>query len=339
MPRRAVKEFRFPPISIAPKSSEPRRGSISRQESSMGRRCNCGGCGGRPSVASFASLLAGNDKKRRPFCDDTKNSKCDQDAIKFIWGCDNRTSGPTSLETIKSTPPWQHIGQTSTGGTGCLIASTFVLTAAHAIVGGDGLPYSDKMVFSAGFSNGKCALGSRWVNRAWIPTQYKKGSSKEVKCYDWGIVRIDSEIATPSMAFDAIPVADIKAKPIFSVGYPGSLTQIMWSTGANQKVIDDFEDPQGGGLLRTTLDGEGGQSGSPVYIFQGNTRVIVGVLVGAPNCAEGANWVALINDDVRGKIKAVIDTGTTPEGLKHFVFKTDVLPPGCGTTDVLETGF
>jgi hypothetical protein len=230
MPRRAVKEFRFPPISIAPKSSEPRRGSISRQESSMGRRCNCGGCGGRPSVASFASLLAGNDKKRRPFCDDTKNSKCDQDAIKFIWGCDNRTSGPTSLETIKSTPPWQHIGQTSTGGTGCLIASTFVLTAAHAIVGGDGLPYSDKMVFSAGFSNGKCALGSRWVNRAWIPTQYKKGSSKEVKCYDWGIVRIatreaglvllrpSDEAAVEGVAEAGRAVAGVAGVEVFAAG-------------------------------------------------------------------------------------------------------------------------
>jgi hypothetical protein len=74
-----------------------------------------------------------------------------------------------------------------------------------------------------------------------------------------------------------------------------------------------------------------------VYVFQGQTRVIVGVMVGAPNCDGGVNWVDYINDDVLGRIHDLMDGALNPSGMKSFTFSTPLHPPAvCGTSsDVL----
>ncbi len=83
----------------------------------------------------------------------------------------------------------------------------------------------------------------------------------------------------------------------YSIGYPyDKPTGTVWSTGSSafgpspNRWLDGGES----GLMELDTDGVGGQSGSPVYVFDNGVRKVIGVLIGSPisACQDGHIWAS-----------------------------------------------
>src|SRR5690606_35211866 len=95
-----------------------------------------------------------------------------------------------------------HVGWLSTGGTGTVISSRFVLTAAHNLVTNGGMA-KDSIAFSPGLTLKKCAYPAQWSTRIWIPNEFSFSNSEIVRCYDWALMEFNSDWAVPPMKFGA----------------------------------------------------------------------------------------------------------------------------------------
>lgn len=242
-------------------------------------------------------------------------SQCDGSSTMII-GCDNRLRGPTT--NPKGMIPWESIGRLSMGCTGTLIGPKHILTAAHCVLDGSDNLRGNSIHFRLGqFNTGPCShpFGTRYATKVYVPRDYTNGNiNQSNKALDYAIVELANPInnAEP-MDFTHITWNNLKNKIPYSIGYPADKTTgTSWSTGACNIFIEgpslSLNDGEKG-LLYSTNDGVGGQSGSPLYVFSGGRRKVVGVLIGSPetNCLNGEIWSSRITKKVCDIMKDIVE--------------------------------
>lgn len=226
-----------------------------------------------------------------------------------IVGCDDRVRVAQGVNTA-TRRPWKFIGRFEgmSECSGTLIAPDLVLTAAHC--------FFNKTPKATTFSLGQAGenqclrpFGNMPVKRVFLPRDYKHSALPTNKRFDLAVAELASPLPSANVvAAGHVPWTSLRKKFVRSLGYPsmppddGFLGAPFRSKFTRFHVLQRFRVKPGGGvgLLRSRIDGTGGQSGSGVFARVGGKPRVVGVLIGSPEhaCQAGVNWVTQLTPAV-----------------------------------------
>jgi glutamyl endopeptidase len=211
-------------------------------------------------------------------------------AVNDIIGEDNRirvnptTSYPWSA-IVKLYINWEGF---SAFGTGAMIDKNHVLTAAHCVYSQDHGGWVDSIKVVPGANNGNEPFGHAWAINIrcyyrWIDYEYSS--------HDFAVITLDRDIGLQTGwmgLYNTFPLSSIYTGEINTAGYPYDLDngQNMYYTSGNGYSAHEYSHS-------FDLDVEGGQSGSPVWIYDGTDYYILSVVTSGRvgiNFGTRINW-------------------------------------------------
>ncbi|MDC3961565.1 trypsin-like serine peptidase [Polyangium jinanense] len=278
------------------------------------------------------------------------------DAKHMIIGCDNRT---WHTEPTKGVKPWSYVGWFGNGCTGTLIGSNVVLSAAHCfLTEGTNNFTQGPLSFSLGKSippsGGGIGLpgnvcrtpyGTQYISSVTVPDEYDNTSNTVAnKAWDYAVVILnDAPVDAEPMPYGYTDWSYLQTEESQSIGYPGTdkIPGTLWDTG-RKSFLGRWLNPTDlnlSGVLYVDNDGEGGQSGSPVFYdytqISGDGSIslehkLTGVLIGSPvsACQAGQNWAARLVPRTVDRIdtwKVAPNSMTYPRKYKAFT-GTEIKP-------------
>lgn len=204
------------------------------------------------------------------------------DSINSVFDVDDRVQ-----VTNTSISPYSSIGvvvatfgETATRSTAFLISPNVALTAGHNLFDGDSYAWATSVTFYAG-ANGTLESAQATANAVEIIVSKPwKTQDSGKDNYDWGLIRLDSNIGNTCGYFDFQFVPHSMANmSVTLTGYPSmnntSVFNMYQATGAITSCTEyRFE---------CRIDASSGQSGSPVYYYDSSMQKYraVGIYIGS----------------------------------------------------------
>lgn len=181
-------------------------------------------------------------------------------------------------------------------GTGFMITGDMVATAAHCLYDESLGGYATSITVYPGENGTTNPYGSSNSKTLNIPESYK--SVKSTK-YDYGIIKLNSSIKDCGHLNCAIGVNRFfnGSYKLYTAGYPIEGSHRMYTEQGN--IISNTTD-----LVYYDLDTTGGQSGSPIMIYNGNQYIVVGIHHGE---YPSENYGVRLNEGFDNLFNSVLD--------------------------------
>ncbi len=252
--------------------------------------------------------------------------------------------GPDDRQRVNPTTtfPWSAVvslevdfdfGATGFYCSGAIVGPTVVLTAAHCVFDHSSIQgWATNVRVIPGRNGASVPFGSQVASNLHVPSGY---ISNGTPALDVAIVTLSSSIvANPPGRFRYAGSngSGLIGATANIVGYPGEApTQQWWHAGP---IVDrSYNASADTGIISYPTDTSAGQSGSPIWLFNGTDRVIVGVhtrgatssscstVGGANNCGT------LLTNFIATQLESV---GADPRTTATGTFIPETLP-GSGT--------
>lgn len=222
-------------------------------------------------------------------------------AVGKVFGYDNREP-VKEVETFPYSAVWPlriEDDQKSYFGTGFMVKPGVMLTAGHNIYNCDNKKYYDKIY--AVDRNGM----DHQVYEVFVPEEYKASKSS---IYDWAVVKVGVMPGETYPCIKMINPDDKKVSPV--VGQIAEIAGFPYKV--NNNTTDDMYSSEGGieiynqefKLLFYEIDTSGGDSGSPVIIYNYLGACVIGIHVGS---MKNYNIARAIDNQIMDAVKALYE--------------------------------
>lgn len=187
-------------------------------------------------------------------------------------------------------------------GTGTLIAPDRVLTAAHCVYRDDLGGWADEVTFTPARSGGAAPFGTIRAIRMTAPQSYIDTRRRP---YDVAIITLSEPIGDET-GWHHVAGADVDPtrQTVYSAGYPAdeSGTTLYAVAGSTFELVND--------VVQTDLDAYFGQSGSAVWVLDGEGQPVVIAVLAAELDDGSANVLVPVTTELVDRLAAGDDASS-----------------------------
>lgn len=221
-------------------------------------------------------------------------------------------------------------GSKAFASTGVLVSRDVVLTAAHSVYRADLGGWADRVLFTPARKGAEGPFGVAQAIRMTVPYAYV---DRKRQADDIAQLTLDQPLGDLAgwLRVDGANLP-LEGLIVMSAGYPMDKTRHqMHSVIGNTTVL--FND-----LLYTDIDAAFGQSGSPIWVTDGDGQPVVVAVLVAELDGGGLNIAVPVNESVVARLSEKVNTASTPaedlsgpsESAKDVPEVSPAFPCPCG---------